>query len=133
MIEHIERKIRQIRELRGYSQEYMAAQLNLSTRAYSKIESGETQLTINRLNEICKILNVSPQELLGFDAKIIFNNNLTEQKGGKFIAYNNTEIKQIQELYERLLEEKDYIIKEKDKRINLLEKMLEQNTANVGK
>lgn len=41
-------KIRQIRELKNFTQDYMAAQLEMSTRAYSKIESGETQLTVNR-------------------------------------------------------------------------------------
>ena len=52
----------------------MAQQLGLTTRAYSKIESGETQLTINRLNEITKILGVDPIEALGFDHQNIFNN-----------------------------------------------------------
>jgi transcriptional regulator with XRE-family HTH domain len=43
-------------------------------RAYSKIETGETQLTINRLNEISIILGIDPIEVLGFDEKQIFNN-----------------------------------------------------------
>ena len=51
----------------------MATQLGLSTRAYSKIEAGETQLTINRLNEISAILGVPSLEVLGFDDKQIFN------------------------------------------------------------
>ena len=33
--------IRKIRELKGLSQEYMASQLSLSQRAYSKLESGK--------------------------------------------------------------------------------------------
>jgi transcriptional regulator with XRE-family HTH domain len=52
----------------------MAQKLGLSTRAYSKIESGETQLTINRLNEISAIMGVPPMEVLGFDDKQVFNN-----------------------------------------------------------
>ena len=56
MILSPEIKIKQIRELKNYTQEYVATQLGLTTRAYSKIESGETQLTINRLNEISSIL-----------------------------------------------------------------------------
>jgi transcriptional regulator with XRE-family HTH domain len=56
MIDHPEIKIKQLRELKNFTQEYMAQQLGLTTRAYSKIETGETQLTINRLNEISKIL-----------------------------------------------------------------------------
>jgi transcriptional regulator with XRE-family HTH domain len=74
MIENPEVKLKQLRELKNFTQEYMAQQLGLTTRAYSKIESGETQLTINRLNEIAKILEVDPIEALGFDHQNIFNN-----------------------------------------------------------
>ena len=74
MIEQPEIKIKQLRELKNYTQEHMAMQLGLSTRAYSKIESGETQLTINRLNEISRILGIEPMEVLGFDHKDMFNN-----------------------------------------------------------
>jgi transcriptional regulator with XRE-family HTH domain len=74
MILQPEIKIKQLRELKNFTQEYIAQQLGLSTRAYSKIESGETQLTINRLNEISKILEIDPLEILGFDHNNIFNN-----------------------------------------------------------
>jgi len=74
MIEHPEKKLKQLRELKNYTQEYMATELGLSTRAYSKIEAGETQLTINRLNEISRVLGIEPMEILGFDHKNIFNN-----------------------------------------------------------
>jgi transcriptional regulator with XRE-family HTH domain len=73
MILQPENKIKQIRELKNFTQEYVAQQLGLSTRAYSKIETGETQLTINRLNEISAILEVQPMEVLGFDDKKVFN------------------------------------------------------------
>jgi transcriptional regulator with XRE-family HTH domain len=66
-------KIKQIRELKNLTQDSVAAKLNLSTRAYSKIETGETQLTINRLNEISAIFEIDPMEILGFDDKQVFN------------------------------------------------------------
>ena len=69
MILQPEQKLKQIRELKNLSQEYIANQLGLSVRAYSKIETGETQLTINRLNEISRIMGVDPIEVLGFDDK----------------------------------------------------------------
>ena len=74
MIQKPERKLKTLRELKNLTQEHMAEQLGLTTRAYSKIESGETQLTINRLNEISAILGVDPIEALGFDHQNIFNN-----------------------------------------------------------
>ena len=74
MILQPEIKIKKIRELKNVSQEFVANKLGLSIRAYSKIETGETQLTINRLNEISDALGVNPIEVLGFDDKQVFNN-----------------------------------------------------------
>ena len=79
MIQQPEIKLKQLRELKNFTQEYVAQQLGLSTRAYSKIETGETQLTINRLNEIATILGVDPIEALGFDHQNIFNNYGTQE------------------------------------------------------
>ena len=41
----------------------MSEKLNLSTSAYCKIEYGETDLTLTRLNKIADILNMSAVEL----------------------------------------------------------------------
>ena len=56
--------IRQKRAIKGYSQEYMAFQLNISQNAYSKIERQETEITVKRIYEIAEILEVSVYELL---------------------------------------------------------------------
>jgi transcriptional regulator with XRE-family HTH domain len=94
-------KIKQIRELKNYTQEYVATQLGLTTRAYSKIESGETQLTINRLNEISSILGVEPLEVLGFDEKQVFNN--CKQEGNIGINHINVPEKLIRQ-YEKTIQ-----------------------------
>lgn len=102
MIETPGRKIKKIRELRSYTQEYISDRLNISARAYSKIENGETELTIKRLNEIGEVLEVSPMEILGFDEKQIFNNY--NQQGGNMITHNYFPEKLI-ELYEKRIKE----------------------------
>jgi transcriptional regulator with XRE-family HTH domain len=101
MINNPEIKIKQVRELKNLTQEYVATQLGLTTRAYSKIESGETQLTINRLNEISKILEVDPVEVLGFDDKQVFNN--CRQEGNIGINHINVPEKLIQQ-YEKTIQ-----------------------------
>lgn len=98
MIQNPEIKLKNLRELKNLTQEYMAQQLGLSTRAYSKIESGETQLTINRLNEITAILGVDPMEALGFDHQNIFNN--CKQDGN-----NNTIGTSTYQMPEKLIEQ----------------------------
>jgi transcriptional regulator with XRE-family HTH domain len=103
MISNPEIKIKQIRELKNFTQEFVASQLGLTTRAYSKIESGETQLTINRLNEISEILGVEPMEVLGFDDKQVFNNCKQEGNFGNFGTYNAMSEKLIQQ-YEKTIQ-----------------------------
>lgn len=100
MIHQAEIKIKQLRELKNFTQEYMAQQLGLSTRAYSKIESGETQLTINRLNEISEILGIDPMEALGFDHQNIFNN--CTQEGNIGINHINIPDKLIDQYEKRI-------------------------------
>jgi transcriptional regulator with XRE-family HTH domain len=101
MIQSPEIKIKQIRELKNFTQEHVATHLGLTTRAYSKIESGETQLTINRLNEISSILGVEPMEVLGFDEKQVFNN--CKQEGNIGINHINIPEKLIQQ-YEKTIQ-----------------------------
>jgi transcriptional regulator with XRE-family HTH domain len=106
MIQQPEIKIKQIRELKNFTQEYVAQQLGLSTRAYSKIETGETQLTINRLNEISAVLEVQPMEVLGFDDKKIFNiNHSTGNNGYNNIMYPEKLIQQYEETIQALKEQ----------------------------
>jgi len=45
-------KIRKIRSLKGYSQEYVADRLKISQSAYSAIETNRTKLDINRAKQI---------------------------------------------------------------------------------
>ena len=75
MIKNPELKIKKIRELKNLTQEYMANQLDISLRAYSKIESGETQLTIKRVNQISRILDISGIDLLNFSEEKVFHPN----------------------------------------------------------
>lgn len=57
-------KIHELRLERKYSQEYVAGQLGISQNAYSKLERGDTNLSLNRLGEIANIFNVKPEDIL---------------------------------------------------------------------
>jgi transcriptional regulator with XRE-family HTH domain len=52
------KKIRIARLLRGYSQENMATELRIRQQTYQLLENGETYLSRERLDEICKILKM---------------------------------------------------------------------------
>jgi transcriptional regulator with XRE-family HTH domain len=57
-------KIRIARVSKGYTQHYMAMQLDISQRAYSKIECGHTILSVERLLNIATILEIDAGNLL---------------------------------------------------------------------
>lgn len=60
----IGRMIRLEREEKGYSQDNMAHELGISQKAYSKIESGETNLSVERIMQITKALDIEITDLL---------------------------------------------------------------------
>lgn len=57
-------KIKRLRELRNYTQEYMAGRLGISQRGYSKIESGKSALSVQRLRQIAGALECPPADLM---------------------------------------------------------------------
>jgi transcriptional regulator with XRE-family HTH domain len=67
-------KIRKIRELRGFSQDSVARDLGIGQGSYSKIESGDTDLSYSRLEQIAQILKTTISELVNFDEERILNN-----------------------------------------------------------
>jgi len=78
-------KIRKARELKGFSQDYVAQKLNISQRAYSKIELGEIKIDNEKIKDISSILEVNPEDLQKFDESFIFNNCTQSGKFDNFI------------------------------------------------
>lgn len=67
--------IRIIRESKGFSQEYVAKKLNITQQAYSSMEKNPDMMTLKRLNDLCKILNVNLVTLLGKDNVYVLQNS----------------------------------------------------------
>lgn len=66
------KKIKKLRELKGYSQDYLAHELEISTRQYQRMESGEIDLTLSKMEQIAKLLDLTPMQVMGFDDKYVF-------------------------------------------------------------
>lgn len=60
----IGRRLQLLRIEKKLTQEHMGEMLNLSTSAYCKIEYGETDLTLTRINKIAEIFGIPTIELL---------------------------------------------------------------------
>ena len=82
-------KIRKVRELKGFSQDFMAGKLEMSQRAYSKIENNDIKLDWGRIEDISKILEIEPIDLVSFDDNLIFNNSPQSGKNNTNTINNN--------------------------------------------
>ncbi|WP_366520894.1 helix-turn-helix transcriptional regulator [Mucilaginibacter sp.] len=63
------KNIRTIRHQRGWSQEDVANRLGISIPAFSKIETGVTDINLSRLEQIANIYEVNVVNLLALDAE----------------------------------------------------------------
>lgn len=72
---NIGHRIRRFREEKGFSQEYMALELEISQASYARLESQESRLDVQRLIRIAKILQVHFAQLIGEEPQNIFHQN----------------------------------------------------------
>ncbi len=106
-------KIRQLRELKGFSQEFMAQSLSISQRSYSKLERNEVKLDWEKIREISSVLEIEPMDLINFDENLIFNNCT---QSGKFSAETNN----ITNVSEKLIEQYEKRIKQLEEEVQFL-------------
>lgn len=112
------KKLHMLRIENHLTQEEMAEKLHLSTSAYCKIEYGETDLTLTRLNKIAQIFKLSPSALFkiicGDDQE---DNNVQQEK--IISSKNNNEDLQ------NLFRSHTLIIETLDRRVTELERKLQ--------
>lgn len=65
---NVGKNIRTIRHQRGWSQEDVANRLGISIPAFSKIETGVTDINLSRLEQIANIYEVNVVNLISLDA-----------------------------------------------------------------
>ena len=111
-MKNIGQKVRRIREEKQWTQEFIANKLEISQNTYSKIESGSIKLTIDRISELSKILDVPIEDMLSDDTKTFHLNNnhiekfyienLQEENKG-LVQSLKDQVKYLQEENQRLL------------------------------
>jgi len=99
-----------IRKLKGFSQEYVADKLNISQNLYSKMERGEATITLEKLTEICKVLEIDIKALQNFDPFQEFK-ELTEEASIPWLSKLLIALEKRTKVYEDLLKEKNERIK----------------------
>jgi transcriptional regulator with XRE-family HTH domain len=123
-VEKIIRKITDTRIKKGFSYENMAFELQITPAAYRKIEIGTTNLSVARLLQITEILSAKLSDFLDIGNEIFQqtnNENSTgyQQKIENFYQANK-------EIQEKLAEQYEFRLKDKDEQITLLKSLLEK-------
>ncbi|QGK73503.1 helix-turn-helix domain-containing protein [Flavobacterium sp. SLB02] len=91
-------KIKSIRELKNYTQEYIADQLGITQAGYSKIEKGKTSLSLEKLQQLALILEMPLENIIRFESHRYFNQESIIVKGPSSCSGKNFEL--VTRLYE---------------------------------
>lgn len=132
----IQDNIRHVRESHNLTQENMTELLNMTASGYAKIERGATQLKFEKLEKIAQILNVDVVELLelgdGGDVVIqLLNDSGDNATANYYLNANEKLVSEIEKLnlkiehQAQLLVNKDELILEKDKQIQVLKDVID--------
>lgn len=115
MNDAIAKNIRKHRELKGFSQEYMAHQLNVNQSTYAKMENSSTKITIDKLFSVAKLLETDVSEILDLKNQTIYNQDLKDNSVGH---------QQVENLYQENKEVYQELLKAKDEQIALLKEQI---------
>ncbi len=120
-------KIKNIRELKNFTQEYMAEKLDISQAAYSKMEKGDTKISQDKLNKIAEILEVNLDDITDFDNKKVLNsfNNVKGSNNG-IITYNEKDMILIRQLYEDKVALLEKLLQKSEEEIKHLKALLQK-------
>ena len=109
--------IKTIRELKNLTQDYVASQLHMSIPNYSNIETGKTDVTLTRLQQIAKVLQIDYRQILNLNPSQLLNE---DNKANAYLS--NSEFRE--ELIKQL--------KVKDDQINRLLSIVEKKSMIEG-
>ncbi|MDO4879924.1 MAG: helix-turn-helix transcriptional regulator [Capnocytophaga sp.] len=109
-------KIKKLRKSRNLSQEEVADFINVSQSTYARIESGTSNSWAGYILPICQLFNIPPEELLKSENIVIHNNNTSCQYSGGYV---------INQISEKLIEQYEKRISEKEEYIKFLQKEIE--------
>lgn len=127
----VHEKIRSCRREKGWSQEEMAAKLNLSINGYANIEHGDTDVQLSRLEQIAEAFGIELLELFSWGEKTVFyvvnnsNNQLScYSKENNQNHFEMTDWHSEKKELEHELEKNRLIVKQQEKEIAYLNEII---------
>lgn len=124
-------KIKNIRIQKNLTQESLAEKLYMTPAGYGKIERGDTDLTIKKLEQICEVLEISVFHIITLDETNIFNvTHSVQGVWGHINTYNTQKDEATQQLIQTLTTDKNELrqqIREQSETIKRLLEIITQN------
>ncbi len=133
-------KLRQLREEKEWSQEDMAERMDMSPSGYAKIERGDTQLKLEKLEQIAQIFKIDVVELMANPEKgVVFfmndnsndNHNTVMAEGSHYYCSNEAVTIELEKLKmslkhkDELLEQQKKMLADKEREINTLNEFIQ--------
>jgi len=99
---NLAQQIKHLRQIRGFSQDYVSKKLGISQRAYSKMERNEIKINIYRLYDIARILEVDLIDLIQFDLNSVLK---TSTNSGDSVNAASAGLLPVLQWYEKRFEQ----------------------------
>ena len=71
MVKDVIKNIRIIRESKGYSQEWVADEMNKTQSSYARIERGATKIDLDTLFAFAKVMGISVIDVISYPKKMV--------------------------------------------------------------
>lgn len=121
----VNEKIRLVRETHNWSQEEMADKLSMSTNGYAKIERGETQMNIPKLEKIAKIFDMDLVELLSVsDKSVVYQVNENSTHSSNYYGSSQELTAEIEKLKLALVH-KDELLAQQAREMDTLQALVD--------
>lgn len=82
-------KIKKLKELKNYTQAYMADRLNMGVSGYNKIENDKTEITLSKILSIAEVLETDLETILNLDTKNMY---FQHNEGNTLVTGHNTNL-----------------------------------------
>ena len=108
VMQQLSNKIKLLREVHNYTQEFVANELEISQKTYSQLEKGETKVTIDRIEKLAKLYKMDYLDLLKLNEQT-FIQNITQSQGicsskADIVTYNNPPSDEERKLYQATIQ-----------------------------
>jgi len=117
-------KIKLLREVHNYTQDYVAEFIDVAQNTYSLMEKGETKLTVDRLEKLAKLYKMELVDMIRLNEQTYIH-TITHSQGvcSQQVTINHQMPEEERELYKSTIERLE---RENEKLHKLIDKLTER-------